>query len=102
MGSRKKCVTKNSNVENASPVFRINERTNKTIDQRRLQLKSARQRNVDHVVQQTLLEGLQPNIEHDELTAIENKIREIQNKILDKKMKAPRKTAARKIRKKAA
>ncbi|KAG4072550.1 hypothetical protein HA402_004639 [Bradysia odoriphaga] len=92
LGSRKNSKTKCSNVDNVSPIFRINERTNDTIDRRRLKLKSIRQRNVDYVVQQTLLEGLQPNIEHDEITAIESKIKEMQNKILDKKAKETRKS----------
>lgn len=33
------------------------------------------------------LEGLEPNIEHDELMAVQTKIKEIQNKILDSKSK---------------
>lgn len=102
LGNRKNCKTKTAN-ENVSPVLRINERTNTAIDRRRLALKSVRQRNVDYVVQQTLLEGLQPNIDHDELIAIENKIKEMQNKILKKKTKSPTKASPiRKSRKKAA
>lgn len=92
MGCRKN-KTKNSSyesAENISPIFKINERTNATINERRLKLNSIRQKNVDHVVRQTKLEGLEPNIEYDGLTAIETKIREIQNKILETKSKSPK------------
>lgn len=80
----------NESPENISPIFKINERTNATINKRRLKLNSIRQKNVDHVVRQTKLEGLEPNIEYDGLTAIETKIREIQNKILEAKSKTPK------------
>lgn len=70
-----------------SPIFKINDRTNATVNNRRLKLKSDRQKNVDHIIRQTKLEGLQPNIEYDELIAIETKIKEIQDKILGDKSK---------------
>lgn len=68
-----------------SPVFGINEQTNEVINKRRLKLTSIRQRNVDRIIKYTKLEGHEPNIEYDELTAIEAKINEIQNKIKEKK-----------------
>lgn len=65
----------------------INDRTNAIINDRRLKFKSIRQKNVDHVIQQTKLEGLEPNIEYDELSAIETKIKEIEEKTLGGKSK---------------
>lgn len=85
--------TKNSIYESAEkigPIFKINEQTNATINARRLKSNSNRQKDVDHVVRQTKLEGLEPNIKYDGLTAIETKIKEIQNKLADKKLKKPK------------
>lgn len=86
LGTREKITTNNA-AKSKSPIFKINERTNATINERRLKFSSIRQKNVNHIIRQTKLQGLEPNIEHDELTAIETKIEEIQNKILDKKSK---------------
>lgn len=103
MGDRKNFVTKNTVSENdekyMSPIFKINDRTNAIINDRRLKLKSNRQKNVDHVIRQTKLEGLEPNIEYDELMATETKIKEIKDKISDRKsnkvkMKSQRNHAA--------
>lgn len=72
-------------AEESSPIFEINRRTNAIINERRLKFSSVRQKNVDRVIRQTKKQGMTPNIQHDELAAIERTIDEIQKKILDTK-----------------
>ncbi len=91
MGSPKNLKTKHSideYAEEISTIFKINERTNEAINRRRLKLSSIRQKNVDRIIRETKLQGLRPNIEYDELIAIEGKIKEIENKVLDIKSKS--------------
>lgn len=85
MGCRKNVKAKNSKP--LSPILKINERTNAAIDARRLQLNSIRKSNVNYAIRQMKREGVEPNIQHDELTAIETKIREIKERILGTKSK---------------
>lgn len=87
LGERKNAVCENAEKCKMSPIFKINDQTNATINSRRLKLKSDRQKNVDHVIRQTKLKGLEPNIEYDELIAIQTKIKEIEDKILGGKSK---------------
>lgn len=68
------------------PVFNINRQTNSIIRDRRLKLKSVRQKNFEYLVRQMKLEGSDTDVEYDGVIAIEEKMKEVEDVILNKKL----------------